>query len=457
MIEAGMNAARLNFSHGSYSHHSMLISNIRKAAKKQDTPVAIIQDLQGPRVRIGDVTKDGIAVSEEEIIVLADERKAKKIKAKGKRIIPVSYPALVKSIKKGHKIYIDDKAVELIAEKIKTNFIECRVKRGGVIKTHKGINLPDSKVLLPTITEKDKRDIEFGIKNKVDFIALSFVRSASDIIRLKKLIKKIAGVKESGNFKIIAKIERPEALENFDKILKEVDAVMIARGDLALETPAENVPIIQKEIIEKCLEAAKPAIVATQMMESMILNPNPTRAEVSDVANAVIDHADAVMLSGESANGKYPVETVEMMAKIIRRTEESAYDDLVILQKTSEIYSSDSAVSAVAGILAEGIKAKVILSISLSGETARMISRYRPEVPIIAASEKKETSRHLLLSWGIFPIKISAGKIENIIKSILKEIKDGGIIEKGDKILILAGKQYSSFKNSGMARIIEVK
>jgi len=458
-----MDAARLNFSHGTYSHHSMLVSNIRKAAKNQEKPIAIIQDLQGARVRVGNVSKDGVAVSMGEVIILADEKKIKKIGArqktsrgKIKRIIPITYPALTKTIKKGHRIFIDDKSIELAVKKVRVNYIECEAVRDGIIKTHKGINLPDSEVALPTITAKDKQDIEFGIKQGVDFIALSFVRSAGDVRQLRRLIKKYAGVKEAVKYKIIVKIERPEAVEHFDKILKETDAVMVARGDLGIELPPEDVPIIQKDIVAKCLKQAKPVIVATQMLESMINNLNPTRAEVSDVANAVIDHADAVMLSGETANGKYPAETVEMMKKIISKTERSAYDDLVINEIKAETGRSNLAIGTAVSVLAESEGIKSILAISLSSDTARAISRFRPEIPIIAATEHIETRQHLMLSWGVFPILIYPFKnISVLVKNLIDFIKDNGIVSKGDKVLVLIGDSYCEEKGINSIKILQ--
>jgi len=452
-MEAGMNVARLNFSHGTYSHHAMLINNIREASKKQDKPIAIIQDLQGARIRIGDVAKDGIAISKKERVIVVSADKLKKIKQNGRKIIPIVYSNIEGAVKKNKNIFIDNGLIKLVVENVETNYLQCVSESDGIIYSHKGVNLPYSDIKLPAITEKDIQDVDFGIAHKVDFIALSFARSAEDVKKLKKIIKSKIGKENAGDFGVIVKIEHPDAVKNFDKILHEADAIMIARGDLGIEISAEQVPLLQKELTARCLAVAKPVIIATHMLESMIENANPTRAEASDVANAVIDHADAVMLSGETANGEYPVKTVETMTKIIQATEESVYDDLL----DREYDHGDSAIGTAISILAEGTKAKAILIITSSGKTAKIISKFRPEVPIITATENSLAMRKLTLNWGIFPfLAPSVRSVDKIIEQSISMMKKKNIVQKGDEIIIIAGHPFSESKKSSLIKICKI-
>jgi len=453
MMAAGMNVARLNFSHGTHSHHAMLINNIREASKKQDKPIAIIQDLQGARIRIGDIGKQGITIARGERVIIVSTNNPKKITKNGRKIIPVDYPNLEKTVAKGKNIFIDNGLIKLVVEEVSADYLQCVSESDGTIGAHKGVNLPYSNVNLPAITKKDLQDIDFGIAQKVDFIALSFVRTAEDVKKLKKIIKSDVGAKNAKNYGIIVKIEHPDAVKNFDKILQEADAIMIARGDLGIEMSTEQVPLLQKELVAKCLSVAKPVIVATHMLESMTENTNPTRAEASDVANAVIDHTDAIMLSGETANGKYPVKTIEMMATIIQATEESAYDDLLDREYDGE----DSAIEAAVSILAEGTKAKAILVITSSGKTAKIISRFRPEMPIITATKDTLTMRKLILSWGVFPfVAPNVRVVDKLIEQSIVIIKKKNIVQKEDKIIIIAGQPFSESKKSGAIRIEQV-
>ena len=309
MVKAGMNVARLNFSHGDHENHKLLIDNIRRVSAKAGVPIAIIQDLHGPKIRIKDLKAPLLVKIGDKVVINKDFQLDTEVS---------------RSIRANQRILIEDGLIELEVDKVAGKYITCTVLSPGKIQNHKGVNLPRTKLKIPILTERDIADLKFGLKNNVDYVALSFVRNAKDVQNLKKLIVKF----NPKNFtapKIIAKIEKPEAVKNFNAILKKADAVMVARGDLGVEMPESQVPILQKEIIQKCLKSAKPVIVATQMLDSMIRNPRPTRAEVSDVANAVIDQSDAVMLSGESAFGKYPVKTVAEMAKIIEVTEKSHF------------------------------------------------------------------------------------------------------------------------------------
>lgn len=416
MINSGMNIARLNFSHGTYENHAKLIKNLRVVAKKTGKQIGILQDLQGPKIRVGSI--DGEIILKKGQAVILNGKSG----SSGTVRIPVTYSGLHKDVKSGDRILLDDGLLELVVEGVFKKDIRATVKIGGKVISHKGINLPDSVVKLSSLTQKDKDDLKFGLRKKVDFVALSFVRNSDDILELRKILPK-----KNPPF-IIAKVEKHEAIKNFDKILDVVDGIMVARGDLALEIPAEQVPVVQKDIIMKCLSAAKPVIVATQMLHTMIENPRPTRAEISDVANAVIDHADALMLSGESAVGKYPVKAVETMARVIKNTEKSKYDDLkpcVVMSDTARI-------------LSESPKTKAIVIISDTAETARKISCIRPEAAVYASITSPKECRELLLTWGVRPQFLSKRKkIKGLDKKFIKFLRKKGFIKPKDKIILV--------------------
>jgi pyruvate kinase len=452
MIKAGMNVARLNFSHGTHAWHGKVIKIIRKISKETGQPVGIIADLQGPRIRVGELPAAGVKLTPKEKVTLTTNLKNEKNK------IPVTYTDLHKDLAPGNRILLDEGLLELKVLKISGRDILCEVVVGGVLTSHKGINLPDSSVNLPPLTEKDKDDLEFVVKEDVDWVALSFVSRASEIYDLRYLIRaleKKLKLPKAAPIKIIAKIEKHEAVKNLDEILEAVDGIMIARGDLGIETPPEDVPLWQKKIIDKCLAVAKPVIVATQMLDSMIRKPRPTRAEVSDVANAVIDHADAVMLSGETASGLYPLESVEMMAKIIGETEKSTYDDLVMAGIVKNIKNIDDAVSQVAKILSKTVEAKIILAASLSGYAGRIVSRYRPELPVLVTTDSVRVQRQLTLSWGIVPFVLpSCRSVEELVDRSMGYIKKNKFVSRGDKIIIIAGEPVG---RSGNINLIEIK
>lgn len=451
MIKAGMNVARLNFSHGTHAWHSRVIKTIKKISKESGQPVGIVADLQGPRIRVGELPGSGVKLAPREKVTLTTQVK----NAKGK--IPITYENLPKDLTSGNRILLDEGLLELKVLKISGRDILCEVEVGGILTSHKGVNLPDSSISLPPLTEKDKEDLKFAVKERVDWVALSFVSRASEIYDLRYLIREIEQklkIKDAP-IKIIAKIEKHEAIKNFDEILEAVDGIMIARGDLGIETPAEDVPLWQKKIIDKCLAVAKSVIVATQMLDSMIRKPRPTRAEVSDVANAVIDHTDAVMLSGETASGAYPLESVEMMAKIIGETEKSTYDDLVMAGIVKNTENIDDAVSQVAKILSKTVGAKVILAASLSGYAARIVARYRPELPILVTTDNPRVQRQLTLSWGVIPFVLPPCRsVEELVDRSLGYIKKNKFVSKGDKIIIIAGEPVG---RSGNVNLIEIK
>ncbi|HLD31728.1 MAG TPA: pyruvate kinase, partial [Patescibacteria group bacterium] len=375
-----------------------------------------------------------------------------------KGMIPIAFPSLAKFLKKGERMLFDDGRFEVKITKITAQKVTAKVVAGGKLFSHKGVNVPDSGLDIKAITEKDEKDLEFGVKNGVDLVALSFVRTAEDILDLRFLIKEYERKLQQTNvqpIRIIAKIERQEAVKNIKEILAVVDGIMIARGDLGIEIPAQEVPLIQKQLVDMALEAAKPVIVATQMLDSMQSSSRPTRAEVSDVANAVIDHTDAVMLSNETATGKYPVEAVETMARIISRTEESVYDDLIIHDPKNKNSKVDAVISLMSRSLAEKINAKVILAASFSGETGRLISRYRPEYPIVVATSTDRVCRQLNLSWGIVPFVLEPCRtIEELVERSLLILKKRGLAKIGDNVIVVAGEPVGQ---AGHVNLLEVR
>ena len=437
LIKAGLNVARLNFSHGTYAEHKKVINSIRNLSLKLEQPITILQDLQGPRIRLGALPQKGIELKNRANVILTTNSKAKLPK------IPVTYDKLHLDVKKGQTLLLVDGIIDLKVIKVSGQDIHCVVRNGGMIFSHKGINLPQTKLSIPTITAKDKKDLEFGIKNKIDMVALSFVRSDQDVLDLKKIIKLLENKyqgKKAMPTQVIVKLEKPEAVKNINKIIKATDGVMVARGDLGIEMSPDKVPLVQKQVITKCLAAAKPVIVATQMLDSMIYNPRPTRAEVSDVANAVIDHTDAIMLSGETANGKYPLAAVKIMAQIAQRTEKSKYDDLELRRVFKGKAKIGQAISSSAQLLAKDLKAKAILVTSLSGQTARYVSRYRPELPILVATNNEKVKHQLNLSWGVIPFVLpKCTNIEELTAKAIKYITQKGLVKKNDKIIIVAG------------------
>ncbi len=436
MIKAGMNVARLNFSHGTHADHKRLIATVRAAAKKTGQPITIMQDLQGPKVRVGELPASGVLLKTGQTVIFTTA------KVTGKKI-PVGYGNLHRDLARGDHLLLDDGLLEAVVQKISGHDIHAKVLVGGVLTSHKGLNAPTASLSLSSISKKDKDDLRFGVKMEVDAIALSFVRRAEDIRELRRLIVKAERVeKKTGRqpIMVIAKIEKHEALENLDEIIAESDGVMVARGDLAIETPAADVPLQQKRIVQKCLAAAKPVIVATQMLDSMIRNPRPTRAEISDIANAVIDHADAVMLSGESATGKYPVEAVTTLATVAMETEASTFDNLNLHLKDGRELATETAIGETAGVLARTLDARAIAGSSLTGETARQVSRFRPEIPIYMAAADERVLRQMNFSWGVAPFKVGRVASEAALKkNIYQNLRQAKAIARGDRVIYVSG------------------
>lgn len=447
LAKAGMDVARLNFSHGSKEEHQNRFDIVRKVSVKTNKPIAVLQDLSGPKIRIGDFYKESVVLKNGGKIILT----TKSCIGDENRVY-INYKNLRKEIKKGAKILLNDGRNELRVEKISGNNIHCRIIVGGEIRGRRGVNLPGSHLKISSLTGKDKKDINFGVKNKVDFIAISFVRTPGDIIELRNILKK----KKADDIRIISKIETQEAVDNIDKIIEVSDGVMVARGDLAPEVGAEQVPVLQKMIIKKCNIAGKPVITATQMMESMIKNPAPTRAEVNDVANAIFDGTDAVMLSEETTLGNYPVKSVEAMARIAEHTEENiAYKEILrniyIVQKSVTDSVSYSVVN-----IAYNVSAKAIIALTESGLTARAISRCRPKQPILALTTNGHTFNQLSLSFGCQPQLIEGLKnIDNVIDIAKKIAVKSGFAKKGDKIIISAGIPFGRAGNTNLVLVEE--
>ncbi|OGJ49777.1 pyruvate kinase [Candidatus Peregrinibacteria bacterium RIFOXYA2_FULL_33_7] len=416
MINAGMNCARLNFSHGTYENFALLVKNCREASKQTNKYLSLIQDLQGPKIRVGELPEKGIELKNRQNIILST--------LKAKNTIPIQYKGLPHDVNKGDTILMDDGLLELeVLSTNKKNQIKCQVIHGGILKSHKGINVPTASISANPLSEKDKKDLLFGAKFNFDYIALSFVRSGKDIIDLRKLLEK--NKIKSG---IIAKIERPEAIENIEEIIKESDAIMVARGDLGVEISPEKVPVIQKKIVHLSRLHAKPVIVATQMLQSMIENPRATRAEISDAATTVFEHADAFMLSNETSVGEYPLEATKTLANVAKETEKEIYKQKEIindLEFKDSISATKSACKNACDI-ASDINAKYIVVISAKGYTTRLISRHRPKTPIITITNNKEILTKLPLIWGINQIiydpklKLETPYILKILNKFLK-------------------------------------
>lgn len=438
LVAAGMNVMRLNFSHGNFDEHQGRVDALRAVMKKTGSTVAILQDLGGPKIRIG-TFKDKMVtlVPGETFILTTDEVVGTKEK------VHINYPALPKEVKPGISIMLQDGTKRLEVVEVKGNDIITKVIVGGNISDHRGVNVPGASLSIASLTPKDKEDLTFGIKNNVDFIALSFVRRAGDVRELRQILKD-AGSKAQ----IISKIETPEALNDIDEILAESDGLMIARGDLAIEIPAEDVPVTQKLLIRKCNEAGKPVITATQMLESMIKSPVPTRAEVSDIANAIIDGTDAIMLSEETTLGSYPVEAVKIMTKVAARIEGEVYTRDTIAEY-DESHGVTDVVSQSAVRAAHNVGAKFIVALTRSGSTAKMIARYRPAEKILALSDKGEHLAKLMLTYGCFPMVVPTfTTIEEIMDIVRKTAIEKKVAKAGDKVVIVAGMPFGSSSNT---------
>ncbi len=436
MIENGMNVARLNFSHGTHEWHGNVIGIIRKLAAEMGVNVGILADLQGPRIRT--LTEKEFEIAKGEIVEVGDVSGSSEAKSESK-FFQLDVSGIVQDIEIGHEILVEDGLMKLAVREKKNGILSCEVVDGGIIKNHKGVNIPDAQLKISPITEKDEKDLVFSLDQDVDFVAMSFVSTSEDIENLRSKIKNHLG-RENDLPQIVAKIERKEAIKNLDEVIEATDAVMVARGDLGIEIETSKVAVLQKEIIHKSLERVKPVIVATQMLNSMIENPRPTRAEVSDVSNAVIDHADAVMLSGESASGKYPVESVRIMADIIRNTEVSPFDDVIGKLKIKDEQNYNEIVSG-AYELAKSSGVKAILLGSYSGFTARLISHFRPAQPILTVTSNPKTFNQLALVWGVRARFFEKGGVfREDIDWLVDQSKQAGDLQIDDKTVLIMGR-----------------
>lgn len=430
LLRAGMNVARLNFSHGTHEEHLERLRRLRGVAKEQGKVLAIMQDIQGPKIRIGDIPGK-IMLENGEIFVITTEE----CEGSASRV-SVNYPKLAQGVKPGNVIYLDDGLLKLEVREVVGNDVYCQVMVGGELSSRKGLSLPGVTVDLPPVTEADIRDLHFGIEHGVDMVAASFVRRAEGIETVREIIQS-AGA----DIPIIAKIENHEGVENIDEIISVADGVMVARGDMGVEMQPEEVPFIQKMIIHKCNVAGKPVITATQMLDSMARNARPTRAEVTDVATAILDGTDAVMLSGETAVGKYPVLAVEMMSRIAQRTECSLLGHQITeVERLNDEHSIAEAISYATWQTAKDVKAAAIICSTQSGSTARMVSRYRPKAPILAMTPHEDVVRHLALVWGVCPVLVPATHdIDDMLDVSIHAALQTGLVRRNDVVAISAG------------------
>ncbi|MBZ0303681.1 MAG: pyruvate kinase, partial [Anaerolineae bacterium] len=439
MIRKGMNVARINFSHGEHETHGEVIDRIRRVAADENAVIAIMCDLQGPKIRIGKVANEPQIIKPGDTIRLTlDEKLAGN---DDPYTIALPHPEFVRDIEVGMSLLLDDGNLEFVVREQSSETLTCEVIIGGKLSSRKGITAPTAKLTLSAITEKDRADVEFALQKNADYIAMSFVRSEEDLRELRWLMRHLGGANPPA---IVAKIEKHEALENIDAIVASTDAVMVARGDLGVETPAEEVPVHQKHIIRLCNIASKPVITATQMLNSMVDNPRPTRAEASDVYNAIMDGTDAVMLSNETATGKFPITAVETMATIAVIAEQNLLGE----REIKPIYPPNAqgrevisdAISQATGQIAEVLRCKAIVTSTLTGYTARRVAKERPRTPIICVTPSDVTYRRMALVWGVIPMMTPQfHTIDEMITTVVRTANDSGLIERGDSLVIIAG------------------
>jgi pyruvate kinase len=426
LMEAGLNVARLNFSHGTHEQHARTVAMVRETATALGRPIAILGDLQGPRIRIGELAAPREVHDGEDVVLVAGEDA-------GPGQFPTTYEHLCDDVKVGDRILVDDGLIELVALDVHAPAVTARVLHGGTIKSHKGMNLPGVSVSAPSITEKDWADVAFAMEHKLEYLALSFVRRAGDIAELRERIPK--------QMLVVAKIEKDSALENIESIVLASDAVMVARGDLGVELPYEEVPIAQKRIIALCNRLGRPVITATQMLESMITHPRPTRAEASDVANAILDGTDAVMLSAETAAGQYPRLAVEAMSRIILEIEKHPRRTRADDRSDGELaVSTEHAIAAAATSAVRSLGAPALIVFTKSGFSARVVASHRPGVPILVLTDQDRTYRQLALVWGVIPCLVKhCATYEDMVKLALDAVRASGLARQGDRVVVTAG------------------
>lgn len=445
-ILAGMNVARLNFSHGNHEMHAQVIDTIRELSRKWNAPVSILQDLQGPKIRVGRFEKGSIELAEgEKVVITAEDVTGRE------GLIPTDFKALPGTVSEGQKILLDDGLIELKVISTSGARIECEVTYGGLLKDRKGMNVPGASLPIDALTEKDLKDLEFGLSRNVDYVALSFVRQGSDIERLRELVN----AKNPGT-RIIAKIEMLEALHNLDRIVQLSDGVMVARGDLAIEVGQTVLPAMQKKIIRVANACNKPVITATQMLDSMVENPRPTRAEITDVANAVLDGSDACMLSAETASGRYPFRCIRTMHEIITEVEKTSVEYYNISLE-EEFLDVPDAIAASASLTAMKLRAKALVCLTTTGKTATLIAGHRPKVPIVAITHQLDPLNRLELVWGIQTYKIRPYQTsEEALTQIEELLVKIGLVEKGDKVVVTMGTPVQQRAKTNSIRVYTV-
>ena len=452
MIRAGMNVARINFSHGDHRTHGETIEHIRRIADEEGGVVAILCDIQGPKIRIGPLQAEPLMLEIGDSITLTTDAV---LGAEG--LVSLPHPEFVQDIRAGTTLLLDDGNLQFQVTAADGRNLDCEVAVGGGLKSRKGVSAPNARLTLSAITEKDRADIEFALAQNCDYIAMSFVRSAKDIHELKSLMRRLK--KDAA---IVAKIEMGEALENIEDIIKICDGIMVARGDLGLETPAEEVPFHQKRIIKLCNDAAKPVITATQMLESMTDNPRPTRAEASDVYNAILDGTDAIMLSAESASGSYPVRSVEVMSEIATIAERNLENfgapgvsrDLPEAKGRSDLEDISIAISKATSDISQVIKPKAIVTTSMSGYTTRRVAKERPNTPILCMTPNAKTQRRMALVWGVVPLHVEEfATIDEMVSITVRAAHDKGLVHRGDRLVIIAGVPFGIDGQTNLIKI----
>ena len=451
MIRAGMNVARINFSHGDQQTHGQTIADIRRIAAEEDSVVAILCDIQGPKIRLGQLETDPLLLEIGDKVTLTSETSVGR-----NGLVPLPHPEFVKDIEAGTTLLLDDGNLQFHVQEADGRMLDCCVLVGGALKSRKGVSAPNARLTLSAITEKDRSDIEFALAQNCDYMAMSFVRSANDIRQLKTLMRDLGG-----DAAIIAKIEMGEALENIEEIADICDGIMVARGDLGIETPAEEVPFHQKRIIKLCNALAKPVITATQMLESMTDNPRPTRAEASDVYNAILDGTDAIMLSAESASGNYPVRAVEVMSEIATIAERNLANFSVIGAAPAETepdYTAHEdvsiAISKATSDISQVIKPTAIVTTSMSGNTTRRVAKERPSTPILCMTPSTTTLRRMALVWGVIPLLVAEfTTIDEMISIIIRAAHDRELVQRGDRLVIIAGVPFGIDGRSNLIKI----
>lgn len=442
LVQAGMSVARLNFSHGSYDDHAAIIARLRKISRELDTPITLLQDLQGPKIRVGWLPQGEIALTEGDQVTLTPNLET----SDTPNLIPIDYPHLAEEAQPGTQVLLDDGLLELKVEAIQNAQLQCRVVTGGTLKNRKGVNFPNLNLTLPSLTVKDQQDLDFGIKQGIDWVCLSFVRGAEDIHHLKGFLQS-----REARIPVIAKIEKPQAVENLDALVKECDGLMVARGDLGVEMRPEKVPLLQKKIIQTCNRTGIPVITATQMLESMIHSSRPTRAEASDVANAIIDGTDAVMLSGESAVGKYPLQAVEIMARIAQEVEPGITFTNHPPTENTETHALSEALNSIDKMM----ELRCIASFTTTGYTARIASDERPKAPIVAFTPNLDVYHRLNLIWGVKPLLLQPQEpgLEPLIAEMESCLLERQLVASGDKILILGGSPVQRARGTNFLKI----